>query len=125
MIGSQIPLLVWDYGNLAWVAVKSRCLVGASAVAWLPNLSGLHEGHCSRRHQHHGRKLGASFDYIYPYCINQSSPLLASVCATYYCPTCDDAHYCDSTCNFTAPDGFSGMAPGAKLMAYDFGASFL
>jgi subtilisin family serine protease len=60
-----------------------------------------------------------TFDYN-PYCKNMSSS-----CATYFCPTCDYPHYCDSTCNFTAPDGFSGMAPGAKLMVYDFGASFL
>ena len=66
-----------------------------------------------------------TFDYNYPYCMNQSSPSHAFMCATYYCPTCDYPHYCDSTCNFTAPDGFSGMAPGAKLMVYDFGASFL
>jgi len=62
-----------------------------------------------------------TFDYWGPYCMNQSSP----ECATYFCPTCDYPHYSDNSSNFTAPDGFSGMAPGAKLMVYDFGASFL
>ena len=45
-------------------------------------------------------------------------------CATYFCSSCEFSGYCDKACfsNVSVPGAnFSGMAPGAKLMAYDFG----
>jgi subtilisin family serine protease len=48
-----------------------------------------------------------------------------SYCASWFCPTCgDDANRCDTTCGFAnsaSASDFQGMAPGAKIMAYDFG----
>ena len=45
-------------------------------------------------------------------------------CATWFCATCgSDAGRCDKTCDFisSADEDYTGMAPDAQLMVFDFG----
>jgi hypothetical protein len=44
-------------------------------------------------------------------------------CDTWFAPGGDYAGTCDTTCGIAPTDAYSGMAPGAKLMVYDFGDS--
>jgi hypothetical protein len=42
-------------------------------------------------------------------------------CNAWFSSTGSDPGTCDTTCGFTPTVSYSGMAPGAKLMVYDFG----